>query len=156
MVLRRGDGLLSFGIDSIEAQFDLDPLETGFFEPRSYILDSLRVIVSGRQHVERAQDLHFFEFLVGVIKFRDRKSTRLNSSHLVISYAVFCLKKKKKTIRSSTLRDQNNPLIKPTSPVKSSSGRHTNNTPPKSQPSTPTLCTHSTRAYMQTAQSTLI
>src|SRR2546426_2845223 len=29
---------------------------------------------------------------------RDRKSTRLNSSHLVISYAVFCLKKKKKTI----------------------------------------------------------
>src|SRR5256885_12603210 len=28
----------------------------------------------------------------------DRKSTRLNSSHLVISYAVFCLKKKKNTI----------------------------------------------------------
>src|SRR2546426_3290558 len=28
----------------------------------------------------------------------DRKSTRLNSSHLVISYAVFCLKKKKITI----------------------------------------------------------
>src|SRR5256885_13804869 len=28
---------------------------------------------------------------------RDRKSTRLNSSHLVISYAVFCLKKKKMT-----------------------------------------------------------
>src|SRR2546426_8883766 len=28
----------------------------------------------------------------------DRKSTRLNSSHLVISYAVFCLKKKKKKI----------------------------------------------------------
>src|SRR2546426_4656581 len=30
--------------------------------------------------------------------YRDRKSTRLNSSHLVISYAVFCLKKKKKII----------------------------------------------------------
>src|SRR2546426_6676202 len=28
-------------------------------------------------------------------KYTDRKSTRLNSSHLVISYAVFCLKKKK-------------------------------------------------------------
>src|SRR5471032_3524894 len=28
---------------------------------------------------------------------RDRKSTRLNSSHITISYAVFCLKKKKKT-----------------------------------------------------------
>src|SRR2546426_9126297 len=31
--------------------------------------------------------------------FVDRKSTRLNSSHLVISYAVFCLKKKRKTKR---------------------------------------------------------
>src|SRR3989454_8227816 len=29
---------------------------------------------------------------------QDRKSTRLNSSHLVISYAVFCLKKKNRTI----------------------------------------------------------
>src|SRR2546426_7861092 len=29
---------------------------------------------------------------------RDRKSTRLNSSHLVISYAVFCLKKKNKKV----------------------------------------------------------
>src|SRR5437867_373168 len=29
--------------------------------------------------------------------FRDRKSTRLNSSHRTISYAVFCLKKKKKS-----------------------------------------------------------
>ena len=32
----------------------------------------------------------------GVPVFADRKSTRLNSSHTVISYAVFCLKKKKK------------------------------------------------------------
>src|SRR2546426_6070693 len=32
---------------------------------------------------------------------RDRKSTRLNSSHLVISYAVFCLKKKKKKKRDT-------------------------------------------------------
>src|SRR2546426_1487153 len=31
-----------------------------------------------------------------ICAIRDRKSTRLNSSHLVISYAVFCLKKKKK------------------------------------------------------------
>src|SRR5262245_66641277 len=33
---------------------------------------------------------------------RDRKSTRLNSSHLGISYAVFCLKKKKKTTYTQT------------------------------------------------------
>src|SRR5258708_11869884 len=30
------------------------------------------------------------------LRHRDRKSTRLNSSHQIISYAVFCLKKKKK------------------------------------------------------------
>src|SRR2546426_9263308 len=37
------------------------------------------------------------QVLVKVLSIEgDRKSTRLNSSHLVISYAVFCLKKKKK------------------------------------------------------------
>src|SRR5205814_9252210 len=35
--------------------------------------------------------------VTGTLEFRNRKSTRLNSSHLGISYAVFCLKKKKKT-----------------------------------------------------------
>src|SRR5256885_3983192 len=48
------------------------------------------------------QQLFFFSarLLVGALGFSllDRKSTRLNSSHLVISYAVFCLKKKKNTI----------------------------------------------------------
>src|SRR5438874_6141384 len=36
---------------------------------------------------------------------RDRKSTRLNSSHVEISYAVFCLKKKKKKRNKMTERD---------------------------------------------------
>src|SRR5690349_22808831 len=35
---------------------------------------------------------------------RDRKSTRLNSSHVEISYAVFCLKKKKQSISSTPVR----------------------------------------------------
>src|SRR5256885_13273310 len=39
---------------------------------------------------------------LGAVLGRDRKSTRLNSSHLVISYAVFCLKKKKKKYNIST------------------------------------------------------
>src|SRR2546426_10851378 len=43
-----------------------------------------------RRHLRRSHQLG-----------RDRKSTRLNSSHLVISYAVFCLKKKKKVIIST-------------------------------------------------------
>src|SRR5438034_7802573 len=37
------------------------------------------------------------EVAAGAERLRDRKSTRLNSSHTVISYAVFCLKKKKKS-----------------------------------------------------------
>src|SRR5437868_11245882 len=35
--------------------------------------------------------------LIAIYLRQDRKSTRLNSSHVSISYAVFCLKKKKKT-----------------------------------------------------------
>src|SRR5256885_9596998 len=39
----------------------------------------------------------------GVFLIGDRKSTRLNSSHLVISYAVFCLKKKKDSPYTCTI-----------------------------------------------------
>src|SRR2546422_5564893 len=38
---------------------------------------------------------------------RDRKSTRLNSSHGYISYAVFCLKKKNRALRRGTERRRN-------------------------------------------------
>src|SRR4051812_49580696 len=37
--------------------------------------------------------------------FGDRKSTRLNSSHMSISYAVFCLKKKKKHENKTVIRE---------------------------------------------------
>src|SRR5262245_65084065 len=53
-------------------------------------------------HDKGASDIHIEPYLDSdlVIRVRvtrsDRKSTRLNSSHLGISYAVFCLKKKKK------------------------------------------------------------
>src|SRR5438034_5720074 len=39
---------------------------------------------------------------------RDRKSTRLNSSHTVISYAVFCLKKKKKKQKKKKHKNMKN------------------------------------------------
>src|SRR5207244_10070409 len=52
--------------------------------PDWYALDVLNTILGGA-------------FTSGVV--RDRKSTRLNSSHQIISYAVFCLKKKKKNNR---------------------------------------------------------
>src|SRR5690242_21595293 len=40
----------------------------------------------------------------------DRKSTRLNSSHMSISYAVFCLKKKKKKNKKKITQNNNNEL----------------------------------------------
>src|SRR6266571_1441388 len=42
---------------------------------------------------------------------RDRKSTRLNSSHMSISYAVFCLKKKTPELHSASLQHSNNPTL---------------------------------------------
>src|SRR5256885_4868568 len=60
-------------------------------------------------HMEHADVLAVDVDVVEVVELlqhemADRKSTRLNSSHLVISYAVFCLKKKKKTTYRSHSR----------------------------------------------------
>src|SRR5256886_8762198 len=76
------------------------------------IQDDKRVVQRASTHVRqrshfnclsRDQSLHFFRLqhlAQRIVKrtkiWRDRKSTRLNSSHSQISYAVFCLKKKKK------------------------------------------------------------
>src|SRR5258708_24043330 len=49
-------------------------------EERTHLLNLLRQVTSNQRK-----------------RFKDRKSTRLNSSHQIISYAVFCLKKKKYT-----------------------------------------------------------
>src|SRR5205807_10225689 len=46
----------------------------------------------GRNVLDVIRKEHAYHYLIDRL---DRKSTRLNSSHLVISYAVFCLKKKK-------------------------------------------------------------
>src|SRR5256885_4062308 len=60
---------------------------------------------SGYDKVTMARDIHALVQSRGWT--RDRKSTRLNSSHLVISYAVFCLKKKKKYYARRRLRASN-------------------------------------------------
>src|SRR6059058_6393691 len=44
--------------------------------------------------------------IINVTDIQDRKSTRLNSSHVTISYAVFCLKKKKE-VRTTVTGDKN-------------------------------------------------
>src|SRR5947207_12109980 len=57
-------------------------------------------VVARGVHGERVRAVSRWIVLVldGARSGPDRKSTRLNSSHTVISYAVFCLKKKKRTI----------------------------------------------------------
>src|SRR5256885_5322703 len=54
---------------------------------------------------------------MGREQLRDRKSTRLNSSHLVISYAVFCLKKKKNSSHRRSIKTH------PSCPAASASAR---------------------------------
>src|SRR3712207_8056022 len=51
-------------------------------------------IAVGRRQVAQAPPVHHLSERCG--SYLDRKSTRLNSSHANISYAVFCLKKQKK------------------------------------------------------------
>src|SRR3712207_7044893 len=50
------------------------------------------------EHPAQRRRVHAVIELAALEDLADRKSTRLNSSHANISYAVFCLKKKKKTI----------------------------------------------------------
>src|SRR5438132_3157397 len=54
------------------------------------LVDGRREDLDAHRQAKQGRD---FE---GLDRAQDRKSTRLNSSHTVISYAVFCLKKKKK------------------------------------------------------------
>src|SRR5690349_22050424 len=51
--------------------------------------------------VQRADQLGILQLVHLGIDAADRKSTRLNSSHVEISYAVFCLKKKKKRMSAT-------------------------------------------------------
>src|ERR1039458_7958425 len=58
------------------------------------------LLLRSEEHTSELQSLRHLVCLFCL----DRKSTRLNSSHLGISYAVFCLKKKHKTIRHLVCR----------------------------------------------------
>src|SRR5439155_10694540 len=76
--------------------------------------------VSERDESERGQDpeagrVHGAEVvgdpLRGPDRARDRKSTRLNSSHVAISYAVFCLKKKKNKHKKPTVHNTQTTMV---------------------------------------------
>src|SRR6266446_7851098 len=74
--------------------------------PRSTLFPYTTLFRSARQHAgphhariaRQGADADRDHRLAALCARGDRKSTRLNSSHLVISYAVFCLKKKKKLL----------------------------------------------------------
>src|SRR2546426_6009984 len=63
------------------------------------------IVYPDREHRTIRSSIRFEAMRSGIEDYEmlraDRKSTRLNSSHLVISYAVFCLKKKKKKQKDS-------------------------------------------------------
>src|SRR5256885_1789251 len=101
-------------VDSLEVTFTITSsgrtvFETKWSETRAVGSDAGRRVLSAAEHRRRLRQLgRFFfadekfmspaEFLIslrGSAPGQDRKSTRLNSSHLVISYAVFCLNKQK-------------------------------------------------------------
>src|SRR2546426_8456422 len=91
----------------------LFPYTTLFRSPRGF-LQMIYVDMNGfdREHYEFSYirreflgEVRCLVFDVGPRVKSDRKSTRLNSSHLVISYAVFCLKKKTLTYLAMCFRD---------------------------------------------------
>src|SRR5436309_11197618 len=67
-------------------------------------IESSEVVAHGLDEIAtRAIDLRVRR--IDMVLLGDRKSTRLNSSHVKISYAVFCLKKKKTAGRVENLRE---------------------------------------------------
>src|SRR3712207_7606404 len=83
----------------------LFPYTTLFRSARAFPLDQVqRVLAETGKASERERDLpahvmvnYAIALALYLTSSTDRKSTRLNSSHANISYAVFCLKKKKTT-----------------------------------------------------------
>src|SRR6266576_4506707 len=66
--------------------------------PRSTLFPYTTLFRSRREDLSRPRAARLHDSgRRGHVRRRDRKSTRLNSSHVEISYAVFCLKKKKHT-----------------------------------------------------------
>src|SRR5437588_3428084 len=91
----------------------LFPYTTLFRSAQAIIREGLKAVSSGRNPMDikrgvdkgviAALDIHRV-----APRGEDRKSTRLNSSHTVISYAVFCLKKKKKKRVKKKKREKKN------------------------------------------------
>src|SRR5690625_5743245 len=82
------------GINSkeLEEKYDLTRRQLGY----SFNKINDWLLMKNLPEIERTRQGHFIIDQSLITKMsEDRKSTRLNSSHVAISYAVFCLKKKK-------------------------------------------------------------
>src|SRR3989440_9337080 len=78
--------------------------------PRSTLFPYTTLFRSHTSELQSRSDLVFRLLLVtGVQTCEIGKSTRLNSSHDQISYAVFCLKKKKTTLKVESMRTSKSP-----------------------------------------------
>src|SRR5947199_1303371 len=99
---------MSFAVSLLDRAATVDDIESPLFfftTPRTteiYTLslhDALPISLAGQEKFRAVQSNTFGAGVASgreiAREFKDRKSTRLNSSHLGISYAVFCLKKKK-------------------------------------------------------------
>src|SRR5437764_6568228 len=80
---------------SLSARPDLAPRSTNLISEREF--DVLLLAARGLPNKEIAARMGLSIRTVHSHLAKDRKSTRLNSSHRCISYAVFCLKKKNRT-----------------------------------------------------------
>src|SRR3712207_8557223 len=75
--------------------------------PRSTLFPYTTLFRSERLALEVIRHHRLLELYLAEHLGVDRKSTRLNSSHANISYAVFCLKKKKQKYKTETPRTDN-------------------------------------------------
>src|SRR2546426_6370502 len=96
--MSRADGRVHQGVELRARQDASLPARRAAFPEHQHGGDGADVEALRRRRIAVGVELGH-QHLPGAImgELVDRKSTRLNSSHLVISYAVFCLKKKKKT-----------------------------------------------------------
>src|SRR5438552_4294787 len=86
------------GADAASAACDPQHRQPGAGEPGWGVRQALRRHGAGFDPTERLLRAALLQAFFSIRSERlDRKSTRLNSSHQIISYAVFCLKKKNRT-----------------------------------------------------------
>src|SRR2546426_9195578 len=88
----------------------LFPYTTLFRSERRAHIERVAQLVADWAHALHVAPAERERWLRAAWLHEDRKSTRLNSSHLVISYAVFCLKKKKNEVLYSSAQKRSGSL----------------------------------------------